>query len=464
MLNFSFAKPCKTFYANNVDAYIPEFWAYESISLLEENMVSGMLVNRSFEPVLARYGDVVNTRQPAKFTAKRKTTTDSVTVQDATATNIPVTLNQMLHVSFMIQDGDDSKAMKDLIAEYLTPAMMAQAKFVDQVVLGQIYRFAANSAGRLGNMTNLTVKGDILAARKVMNDNLVPVGNRNLLWTTNGETIALGTDIFLQANTTGDGGFALREAALGRKLGFNHYMSQNLQTVTATDVVTGAINNASGYSAGATSLTVDGLSAAISNGTMFKVAGDDTLLRVSSTTGGATPTVIVASTGLKRAVVDNAVVTIYDPGKVNNASGYAAGYSKEIEYDNVTLPAVVGQAVSFGTSPTSAIYTIIGTPTSTSVVLDRPLEAALADNDNMNLGPAGDFNFFFDREAIALVVRPLAAPRAGVGALSSVVNHNGFSMRATITYNGSQQGHLVTLDMLFGIAVLDAARGGILYG
>lgn len=460
----SFVKtPFRTFYANDVDAYIPEFWAMESIALLEENMVGGMLVNRSFENTVARYGDVVNTRQPSKFTAHRKTTTDSVTVQDAIATNVPVTLNQMLHTSFLIQDGDDSKAMKDLVTEFLQPAIMAQAKFVDQVVLGQLYRFSANSAGRLGNMSSTTVKGDILDARKVMNDNLVPVGNRNLLWTTHGETLALNTDIFLTAYSTGDGGFALREAALGRKLGFNHYMSQNLQTVTATDVVTGAINFSAGYAAGTTSMTVNGLSAAIAVGTFFKVAGDDTILRVSSTTGGSTPTVIVASTGLKRAVVNTAVITLYDPGTVNFGAGYAAGYAKEITYNGTTLPIVVGQVVSFGLSATAAKYTVIQA-TSTTIVLDRPLEAALSDTNVIHMGPAGDYNFAFDRDAIALVVRPLSPPRAGVGALSAVVNHNGFSMRATITYDGTKQGHLVTLDMLYGIAVLDVNRGAVLYG
>ena len=63
---------------------------------------------------------------------------------------------------------------------------------------------------------------------------------------------------------------------------------------------------------------------------------------------------------------------------------------------------------------------------------------------------------------MSLVVRPLAMPRAGTGALSSVVNLNGLSMRATITYNGLKQGHLVTLDMLCGIAILDQNLGSVL--
>lgn len=70
-----------------------------------------------FEPIVASFGDVVNTRRPGEFQAKRKTPADSVTVQDATSTNVQVPLDQHLHVSFLIKDGEESKAFKDLVNE-----------------------------------------------------------------------------------------------------------------------------------------------------------------------------------------------------------------------------------------------------------------------------------------------------------------------------------------------------------
>ena len=65
---------------------------------------------------------------------------------------------------------------------------------------------------------------------------------------------------------------------------------------------------------------------------------------------------------------------------------------------------------------------------------------------------------------IALVVRPLALPRPGTGAVAAVANWNNLSMRVVITYQGLNQGHLVTCDMLAGIAVLDTRLGGVLVG
>jgi hypothetical protein len=62
------------------------------------------------------------------------------------------------------------------------------------------------------------------------------------------------------------------------------------------------------------------------------------------------------------------------------------------------------------------------------------------------------------------VIRPLAQPKPGTGALSGVVSMNGFSMRVTITYDGNKQGHLVTLDMLFGVKTLDQKLGAVMFG
>jgi hypothetical protein len=437
----------------------------ESLMILVENMVAGNLVYRDFENELANYGDVVNTRRPADFTAKRKTNADNVVIQDAVATNIPVKLDQHVHTSFLIRDGEESKSFKSLVDEFLYPATLAQARFIDQLVLAQYAQFLDYIAGGIGTLTTTNAKGAILGLRQLFNTNKAGVMNRNLVLNPLTETILLNLDIFTQAQQVGDQGEALQNATLGRKLGWDMWMDQNMPIVTATNTtVTGAVNNAAGYPAGTKVMTVDGFSAAIPANSWFTVAGDDTPQRVVSTVGGATPTSITFKPGLRTAVLDNAVITRYSPGAVNNAAGYPAGYAKEITVDGFTVAPQVGQAITIGTTTTSTIYTVMAVNGLVGITLDKPLTDAIADNDAINLGPAGAFNFAFLREAIALVVRPLATPRKGTGALSAVTNWNGLSMRTTITYDGNKQGHLVTLDMLCGIAVLDPKLGGVLIG
>lgn len=456
--NFSFVN-FHTFFANSVDPYSPEAWAQESLAVLEDNIMAAGLVNRDFEETIASFGDTVNTRQPAMFQAKRKTVDDDVEEQNASATNVAVVLNQLVHVTFLLRDAERSLAFKDLVTEFLDPAMKAQAKFLDQIVLGQLPQFLGNAVGGLGSISSSNVRDRILAGRNKMNVNKAPEENRNLIWTPNSETEALKLDLFVSAQNVGDGGQALQTAALGRKFGYDNYMSQLGASVptTAVTAATGAINNASGHAVGATSVTVDGFSAAIPAGSWVSIDGQP--YRVVSTTGGATPTaIVISSPGLRAAVVDNAVVKTTQAGAVNLSGGYAAGYAKYIAFDGLTATPAVGQLVSFTTSPTSAIYTITDV-TSTTMQLDRPLEAALADNDAVNVGPAGEYNFGFTRNAISLIVRPLAVVPAGMGAMSAVINYNGLSMRATLSHDGVKQGVRVTLDMLCGVKVLNTALG-----
>jgi hypothetical protein len=153
-------------------------------------------------------------------------------------------------------------------------------------------------------------------------------------------------------------------------------------------------------------------------------------------------------------------------------TSYPTGYAKRIKIDDdssTTAVPIQGQLVSFSSGATlrSGEYRIIRVILDGSdyyVLLDRPLDAALSDNDIVNYGPNGDYNFAFHRNALSLVSRPLAQPRGGTGALSGVANFNDMSVRVTITYNGTSQGHLVTLDILAGVKVLDEDLGAVMLG
>ncbi len=461
----------KPVYDNDVDALNPEIWAQESLQLLLENMVAANLVYRDFSPEIAAYGDVVNTRKPASFTVKRKGNSDEVTVQDVTITNVPVKLDQHLHTSFMIKDGEESKSFKDLVDFQLRPAIQSIAQGLDKIVLGQTPAFLDNATGHLNGLSSSNVLAYMTGLRKVQNDNKVPINDRNLIVTSAAEATMLSNELFISAEKVGDQGTALRDASLGKKLGYATFMCQNqpFVDINGCSTVTGAINNASGYAAGTTSITVDGLSAAIAAGTYFTVAGDDIPHTVTSTTGGSTPTAIVFTPALATAVVNDAVVTIYKPLAVDLTAGYDAGYVKEIHVDALTSAALapqVGQAIAFGTTTSRRVYTIVEvsnvTATDADILLDRPLDLGLTNDDAAFLAPAGSYNLAFVSAAIGLVIRPLALPKAGAGALAAVVNYNNLSIRVVITYDGNKQGHLVTVDMLAGVKVLDSELGAVL--
>ena len=278
VLNLIFGIPfIPVWETNDIDAYVPEIWARESLMILRENMVMANLVHRDFEDEIQAHGDVVNTRRPANFEGKRKATTDNVTIQDATATNVAVPLDQHVHTSFLLRDSEESKSFKDLVTEFLEPAVIGMARFVDRIVLGQAARWLNVNATYAGGLTGGIAKADVIEARQNLNVNLAPMAPRNAVYTPAGESDLLEISDFTTADKIGDDGTTMREASIGRKMGLNHWMDQNAKDLLASELntTTGAINNGAGYVAGTTVLTMDGHAATIANGTYVRIAGDD---------------------------------------------------------------------------------------------------------------------------------------------------------------------------------------------
>lgn len=453
--------------ANSLDAFVPEMWAMEGVAILVENLVAANLVHRDFEPLFARHGDVVNTRKPAEFSAKRKDNSDNVTVQDASATNIAVKLDQHVHTSFLIRDGEETKSFKSLVDEYLNPASISMARFVDQIVLAQHIQYIANQAGTLGGLTKTNAVEYISNTGLVLNKNKAHTDGRQLIWTPEAEALVVQNAVFHEADKRGDTE-GLRNASIGRKLGFDHWMGQNAsQPLSLATALTGAIDNGAGYTKGTTTLVVDGFTGAVGEkGTWLSINGKvyqafDATQSASDTDG------LVLTYGLLEDVADNDVVTLYNSAnKVDLSGGYAAGYAKGILIDDgagaVPTAIQVGQAISFGALDNYVVVEATVGATETEVVLDRPLENAIADNATVNLGPdGGGLNFSFHRNAMSLVIRPLQLPRPGTGAVAGLANFRGVTMRVVITYDGNKQGHLVTLDFLAGVKVLDTNLGAV---
>ncbi len=459
-------------YDNVNDAFVPELWAHEGLAILEENMVAASLVHRDFSMEVANFGDVVNTRRPGIFKSKRKDDADSIVLQDAVATPVQVPLNQHFYISFTIKDGEASKSFQDLIQIYLLPGMQGIARGVDRAILGHAHKFLANKAGKLNGLTQLNAKDTILATREILNRNLAYPQGRNLILAPGSETAMLQTELFIAAMQRGDGGAALREASLGRVLGFDTYMDQNTPaSVKATsDYVNAVVNNVGGYAAGATgalAVTLATYQVTAGEYVVFEENGQPTSALAATVGGGAT-TDVTLDEALVYAVTNGGAVTVYK--HCHNVGAQLADYSKGVTVGTYNVAPKVGQLIAFGLGTARRVYTIIEAyvdPTNgaqTILWLDRPLEVGVGNGDAAFPGPAGSFNLALHKDALALVSRPLALPNTAMGVRSQVANYNDIAMRVTMQYQIAAQGTVVTLDLLAGIALLDARLGCVLLG
>lgn len=459
-----YSAPVVVCFDNDNDAWVPEMWANESLMILEESMVMSNLVHRDFEDEVRNFGDVVNTRRPAKFVSKRKVDSDEVTEQDAISANVQVPLDQHHYTSFIIKDGENSKSFQELVNVYLKPAIQAVGRGVDRSVVGQAHRFLSSGptkrVGGLNTMSSSNVRDRVVDAREQLNLLNVPEDDmRYLVVSPQTEGHMLKTDLFVKVNESGQES-ALRRAEIGRLFGFGIYAANNVPAASTGDSASGTITGA--QVVGATGSLACSIAAyEVVNGEWAVVAGNDQPTYITGSTSSTNTTAITLNEALKNATSAGAAVVVYKSCLVDGA--YAVGYSKEITIDGYVVAPTVGRMISFGTGGSRRDYTIIEA-TGGSILLDRPLEVALTDNQAAFPGPTGQMNMAFHRNALALVTRPLALPASSMGVSSAIGSYNGLSIRITMQYDSKKQGTRVTCDMLSGVALLDVNMAALVLG
>lgn len=210
--------------ANDLSAYNAQVWVNESLYVVQANMVAASKVHRNFEAALAQFGDTVNTRKPATFTAQNKGATSDVTVQNASATNVQVVMNKHKEVTFQVFDIEQTKGIKNLIAEYFRPAAIAIAAAADADVLGLYTDISTNT------LTPTTLSYDyIVDAETKLNNSKVLYGDRHIIVSSPQKGALSKDQYFIDASKTGNGGQTLRTGVLLPVAGFDSIsMDQNV--------------------------------------------------------------------------------------------------------------------------------------------------------------------------------------------------------------------------------------------
>ena len=465
--------PYDRYYANDTTPYVPEHWAQEAVEILYEKMVFASTVHREFEDEIAAFGDTVHTRKDAELIGKRKQNDlDDVEEQDVSSENIDVVLNQRIYVTFLLGDRERSMSFKNLVDRFLVNAIQAQTRLIDQSIGLQAYQFLNNVSGGLDQLSKTNAHDELLNMREVFNDNKTPLENRWLALASRSETNMQKADIFKKANEVGDQGTALRKALLGEVAGWNTFLELN--TPSVRNATTRATTTTSAAAiAGATTIDVAAVTD-INAGDYITVAGDMTPLRVNS----ISTLELTLNRPLKYNIASGAVVTPYESALVNQGSailkgdknpavsdGYPQHWQKGITFDGTGVPKV-GQLVSFSTSGGTVLSQEYGIAqvNGTSILLDRPLEASIDDNAVIHLGPSGDYNFAYQRNALAVVNRPMILPPEGSGARAALGQAHDLALRVTMAWDSKKEAMRVTVSGLFGVAKLDDARGGVLLG
>lgn len=422
---------------NDNSAFVPEFWAEQVLSLMIGNMEITNLFNKDYNGQIQEQGDVVNVQRPRRFKAIRKTDDDDITTQAAKSDNIQVKLDQRIHTSFIIKDGEQSLANRDLINLYAGPAALAIAEQMDALAIAQAYQFKDNQVGSLDKEVD---QKTLVGLKELMTKNKVQRTDRHFVVTPGMEATMLLDNTLSTAQLSGDGGARIRTGVLNDQYGF---MFHTCQSTPFASGITAAWSGQADASVGA------GASATIT----VKNATAAPVVDQVVTFGGRFyfVTAVSVASSIYTLILDR--VIDFDLAADDAIKGWPYGtitsalddkYGDYIVGSNlITKPGLLTRinGVNYGQ--------ILGADDG-NLYLDQLLVGATSAGQKVGFGPNGGFGFAFTPDAMTMVTRTLAMPRPNSGVSSFVGQYNGVGIRVTIAYDYKKQGHVVTIDTLAG--------------
>lgn len=245
--------------------------ARQALPRLIENLVMPNLCYKDYSHTFAMQGDTIRVRKPVVLTAADFTAGTPVTAQDVKETSVDVKLDKIATVDVNLEAIEMATNVDDLNRLVIEPAAVALAEKINGAGL-DLYKNISQTAGTAG--TTPDGLDDFAAARKLLNAAKVPLDNRVAIWDVDADAAFTQIGNIVKVNESGSPK-ALREGEIGRIFGLDNYMSQAVKEHTTGAAGTPLVDGAA--TAGATTLHIDGLSAAAKVGDRFTIAGDTTV-------------------------------------------------------------------------------------------------------------------------------------------------------------------------------------------
>ena len=233
-------------------------------------------------------GDTIEVTQPYEPPVHQWTGSGTTTANDPAETKHNLKLERHFYEQIKLSQRELTLELDQFNRRFTEPAMKQIAKECDKYILGKIRDIPHYYATDAGTPANLTTDAHILAARKVLNANEVPMDRRVAVVGNDQEEDILKIANFIQADRRGDGGTAFERALMGHAYGIDWMMDINTQTQGDGTRSTGwLIDNSSNEAVGETVIHIDSGAGNPEVGDVFTIAGDSTQYTVRATfTGG----------------------------------------------------------------------------------------------------------------------------------------------------------------------------------
>jgi hypothetical protein len=238
--------------SNTITNVLPKILA-QGVKALRQQAVMALLVNRDLQADAVKKGNVVNVPIPSAVIARAVTPGVTFAANgDSSPTNAAVTLDQWYEAPLNLSDNDFVSVDEMFLGMQASEAIKSLANNVDSFILGKHTGFFGYTGTPGSTPFNASLLNAV-TARKILGVNLAPVQNRRMVIDPSAEANLLQVSEVLRFDGRGDQG-GIIEGEIGRKLGFDWFMDQNVTTFTpGTGWVTGfSVSTTTGVSGGST--------------------------------------------------------------------------------------------------------------------------------------------------------------------------------------------------------------------
>lgn len=214
--------------------------ARDALLRLRNFLVMKPLVYNDYSDTFQKQGDTIRVKKPPVYVADEFAST--INLQNITEDSVNVTLNHIADVSVNWTSKEKALNISDFGEQVLNPAMEAIAQKIDEDIHKEFYKAVPYFVGTSG--TTPDDLEDFANAALMLNNNKVPLANRNAVWSPSANAKFSIIPAIVNAEKSGST-LALREGSIGRIQGLNNYMTQNVQTHVAgtfTAVTTPKVN------------------------------------------------------------------------------------------------------------------------------------------------------------------------------------------------------------------------------
>lgn len=284
--------------------------ARQLLPRLMQNLGFPNLIYRDYSgDFVAGKGATVQVKKPVVLTASEFDSGSGITAQNVDdSQTVEVTLDKLATVDVEFGSVSMATDVDSLARIFVEPAAIALAEKINSDGLA-LYKDIPYYTGTAG--TTPDGLDDFALAAKILNDHNVPVSGRNAVWNTAALSKFQQLAALVNAEKAGSTE-ALRAGSIGNVFGLSNYMLQGVKNhTTGAAGATIAVDLTAGYSAGVSTIHVDGLSSAFVKGDLFTIADDSTQYVV--TTPGALSTAdqdITFYPPLAKDTADNKVITV----------------------------------------------------------------------------------------------------------------------------------------------------------